>query len=161
MRRLAVHDRRLQTLLVLAGLTVLCAAVYGQWVSDGGFFWDDWQLAARQRFPPLGDPNYSGSLDLVLLHYRPLLALMLPAAHAVLGSDPTGHILLALAINVLTSVCLFAYLRALRAQAVPAALAAALTLVFAPPVIDQHTQWVERADGGRGCSPPAVSSSTC
>jgi hypothetical protein len=137
-RRLSV-----QTLLVTLGLAVLCAAVYARWVADGGFFWDDWQLAARNRFPPVDSPDYAGTLDLALLRYRPVLALLLPAAHKVFGSDPTGHIVLALAINVLTSACLFLYLRTLRTSAVPAALAAALALVF--PWSDSMRFWATAA----------------
>lgn len=132
-----------QTLLVTLGLVALAAAVYATWVADGGFFWDDWQLAARNRFPPLDDPNYAGSLDLALLKYRPILALLLPAAHKLLGSDPTGHIVLAIAINVVTSVCLFVYLRTLRTTALPAALAAALALVF--PWSDSMRFWATAA----------------
>ena len=132
-----------QTLLVTLGLTTLCAAVYATWVADGGFFWDDWQLAARNQFPPIHSSDYAGTLDLALLHYRPVLALLLPTAHTLLGSDPTAHIVLALAINVLTSVCLFVYLRTLRTSAIPAALAAALALVF--PWSDSMRFWATAA----------------
>lgn len=132
-----------ETLYVALALLALCAAVYGKWVADGGFFWDDWQLAARSRFPPLDDPNYSGAVDLVLLHYRPVLALLLPAAHKVFGANPEWHIVLALAINVFTSVCLFVYLRTLRTTALPAALAAALALVF--PWADSMRFWATAA----------------
>jgi hypothetical protein len=125
--------------IVTAGLVVLCAVAYGPHVFDGGFYWDDWQLAARARFPPLHSPDYEGPIDLVLLGYRPVLALLLPATHAVLGPHPAAHILFGLALNVATMVCFFAYLRELDVPAVPAGLMACLALIF--PWSDSMRLW--------------------
>ena len=125
--------------IVTAGLAVLCAVAYGPHVFDGGFYWDDWQLAARARFPPLHSPDYAGPIDLVLLGYRPVLALLLPATHAVLGPHPAAHILFGLALNVATMACFFAFLRELDVPALPAGLMACLALIF--PWSDSMRLW--------------------
>jgi hypothetical protein len=131
--------RAREAAIVAAGLVVLCAVAYGPHVFDGGFYWDDWQLAARARFPPLHSADFSGPIDLSLLAYRPLLALLLPGVHALLGLHPAAHILLGLVLNVLTALCFFAYLRELRVPAFPAGLMAALTLIF--PWSDSMRLW--------------------
>ncbi len=134
--------------VVGAALVLLCAVAYGPHVFDGGFYWDDWQLAARARYPPLSSPDFSGPVDLSLLHYRPLLGLLLPAIHLTLGPHPAAHILLGLALNVLTALCFFALLRELRLAAVPAALMAALSLIF--PWSDSMRLWSTAAINSLG-----------
>ncbi|MGI8595092.1 MAG: hypothetical protein ACR2ML_12140 [Solirubrobacteraceae bacterium] len=129
--------------LLLLGLVALCALAYGPHVLDGGFYWDDWQLAARVRFPPGSSPDFSGPIDLGLLAYRPLLALLLPAVHLLLGPRPELHILLGLALNVATAACFFAFLRELGIERGPAGLMAALALIF--PWSDSMRLWATAA----------------
>jgi hypothetical protein len=125
--------------IVTAALAVLCAVAYAPHVFDGGFYWDDWQLAARSRFPPLHSPDYAGPIDLVLLGYRPILALLLPGVHAVLGPHPAAHILFGLVLNVATMACFFAFLRELDVPSLPAGLMACLALIF--PWSDSMRLW--------------------
>lgn len=129
--------------LLVLGLAALCALAYGPHVVDGGFYWDDWQLAARARFPPGGSPDFSGPVDLGLLAYRPLLALLLPGVHLLLGPRPELHIALGLALNVATAACFFAFLRELKVERGPAALMAALVLLF--PWSDSMRLWATAA----------------
>jgi len=125
------------------GLVALCALAYGPHVVDGGFYWDDWQLAARARFPPVSSPDFAGPIDLGLLAYRPLLALLLPGVHLLLGPRPELHILLGLALNVATAACFFAFLRELGTERGPATLMAALALIF--PWSDSMRLWATAA----------------
>lgn len=137
-----------ETLLVALGLSVLCALAYGVFVRDGGFYWDDWQLAARARYPPRVDPNFWGPVDLSLLKYRPVVGLVLPGLHLLLGPTPWEHILVGLAINVAVSVCFFAFLRRLGLPAFAAALAAGLALLF--PWADAQRFWPTAAVNALG-----------
>jgi hypothetical protein len=118
---------------------VLAAAVYGRHVLDGGFYWDDWQLAARNLYPVQSSPDYHGVLDLTLLGYRPLLALLLPAIHAVLGPHPSAHIALGLILAAATATCFWASLRAAGLEPFHAAGMAALSLLF--PWADSMRLW--------------------
>lgn len=137
-----------EAILVAFGLTVLCALAYGVFVADGGFYWDDWQLAARARYPPLVDPNFWGPVDLSLLKYRPVIGLVLPGLHLLIGPTPWAHILVGLAINVAVSLCFFLLLRRLGLPAPPAALAAALVLLF--PWADAQRFWPTAAVNALG-----------
>ena len=147
-RRKRRTSRARELAIVGAALVLLCAVAYGSHVFDGGFYWDDWQLAARARYPPLSSPDFSGPIDLGLLRYRPLLGLLLPGIHVTLGPHPAAHILLGLALNVLTALCFFALLRELRMAAVPAALMAALSLIF--PWSDSMRLWSTAAINSLG-----------
>ena len=122
-----------------AALLVLAVAVFGSHVVHGGFYWDDWQLAARERFPPAASPDYHGTLDLTLVGYRPVLALLLPAIHAVLGFHMWLHLALALLLAVATGLCFFAFLREAGLPAVHAGAIAALSMVF--PWSDSMRLW--------------------
>src|SRR4051794_20623524 len=120
-------------------LLALAGAVFGSHIVDGGFYWDDWQLAARARFPPLSSPDYHGVLDLTLLGYRPVLALLLPAVHAVLGFHMWLHLALALLLAVATALCFHTLLREVGLPPLHAAAIAALSMVF--PWSDSMRLW--------------------
>lgn len=123
----------------LLALAVLGLAVYARHLADGGFYWDDWQLAARARFPPTTSADFHGAIDLTLLGYRPVLALLLPAIHAVLGPHPALHIGLAIALAIATGACFFAFLRSVGLEPVHAAAIAGLSMVF--PWADSMRLW--------------------
>ena len=130
--------------LAALGLAVLDAAVYGSHVADGGFYWDDWQLAGRERFPVLeGAGQVDGVFDHVLLGYRPGLGVLLPAVHALLGAHPWAHLLLAQVIAVAMCLAVFAVLRELGVERWSALAVAGLALVF--PWGDSLRLWATAA----------------
>jgi hypothetical protein len=61
---------------------------------------------------------------------KPILALLLPAPYAVLGTAPEPHLVLGLALAVLTAALLYGVLRVLGLDAVAATMIALLALLF-------------------------------
>jgi hypothetical protein len=117
--------------VTIAGLAALAAVVYGPHVAHGGFISDDW--ANADGFRHLPDAGYWSSVEGLRHAFgaRPLLALLVPLPYAAFGTaDPTWHLVLALAIAVITSACLFSFLRAARLPWPHAAVVAALALLF-------------------------------
>jgi hypothetical protein len=143
----ARRDRHRPAALCAGGLLLLAAAVYGPHVVNGGFYWDDWQLAARERFPvELPRADVRGVFDLELLAYRPLMGLLLPGIHALLGAEPHLHLLVAQAVGVAMSLLVFLVLRELRVGPWAAAAVAALAFVF--PWGDSVRLWATPALNG-------------
>jgi hypothetical protein len=118
-----------------AALAALALLVYGPHIWHGGFYWDDWQLAARVRWPPPGQ----GVVNPEVLAYRPLLALLLPVPAQVLGLHPWAHITLALVLGLASATALFALARRVGLDRLTAGIAAALMLVF--PWADSMNIW--------------------
>ena len=123
-------------------LLVLGAVVFGPHVREGGFYSDDWAAAAEYRAGARGDGVWSalaGATNRTLLAFRPLLALVLPLPHALFGLEPRGHLVLAVALGVLASLCLYGLLRAAAIERVHAGAIAALVLLF--PWSDATRLW--------------------
>jgi hypothetical protein len=131
--------RRGEFLVALVLLTLFAAAVFAPHVRDGGFYNDDWWLAATYHLGP--PPGYINAVEAVrdTVGARPLFALALPLPHALFGSDTGLHIALALALGVLISAGFFAVLRQLGLEPLPAIIIAGLALVF--PWSDSTRLW--------------------
>jgi hypothetical protein len=116
---------------------LLAALAFGSHVTDGGFVSDDWPLASTQDLRGFG----AGVRDMALiLGSRPITALLQPARFALLGtSNPVPHLVLALALSVVTSLCLYALLRELRLRPMESGIIAALALIF--PWADSIRLW--------------------
>ena len=124
---------------VVLVLLAVGAAAYGLYVTRGGFYSDDWSNAANYRF---ADPPrfWSSVSDLeAVLGGRPILALLLPVPHAILGTDQGLQLALALFLGVLTSACFYALLRTLSMAPVHALAIAVLVLLF--PWSDSIRLW--------------------
>ena len=113
--------------LVLAAVGALA---YGPHVVDGGFYLDDWSIAADYRFAD--PPRYWTVVGIQqdVLGGRPLGALLLPLPHALFGLRPELHLAYALALGVATSLCLFLLLRTLSLAPLHAGAVAVLALLF-------------------------------
>jgi hypothetical protein len=122
------------SLLALVGLLA-----YGRFVIDGGFYSDDWANAANYHFAE--SPRYFTSVSDLhqVLGGRPLLAVLLPVPHALLGLHPSLHLALAVVLGVATSLCLFVLLRTLEMPALHAWAISALALLF--PWSDSLRLW--------------------
>jgi hypothetical protein len=121
---------------VLTGIGIL---VYGAYVLHGGFYSDDWSNAADYQ---LGGPSrYWAAVDQShrVLGGRPVLALLLPIPHALFGVHPSLHLGLALGLGIVTSLCFYALMRALRLAPLHAGAIAILTLLF--PWSDSIRLW--------------------
>jgi hypothetical protein len=123
--------------IVAIGLALLAALVYGDHVVRGGFLWDDWENAGTTRYRY--EPGFLGPFDLRQAAYRPVLQLLIPLPHLLLGANPAGHLALALALAVLACAAFHALLRALGVPSAHAIAAAALALVF--PWSDSTRLW--------------------
>jgi hypothetical protein len=127
----------------LAGVVIVLlavgAAAYGLYVTRGGFYSDDWSNAANYRFAD--PPRYWSSVsDLEgVLGGRPILALLLPVPHAILGTDMGLQLALALLLGVLTSGCFYVLLRTLSMAPLHALAIAILVLLF--PWSDSIRLW--------------------
>ncbi len=117
-------------LLALGVLALLGAVVFGPNVRNGGFYNDDWWLAATYRLGP--PPGYVHAVEEVrhAVGGRPLLAWALPLPYAAFGSNAALHIGLAVAPGVLVSTAFFALLRVLGLESFHSIMIAALALVF-------------------------------
>jgi len=128
-----------ETLLVALFLACVAAAVLASYIHHGGFYSDDWANAAYYR---LADPpRYWSSVDELhrALGGRPLLALLLPIPHALLGVHPALHLALAAGLGIATSLCLFVLLRTLGLRPLDAGAVATLVLLF--PWADSVRLW--------------------
>lgn len=119
------------------GLGVLGVLLLGPYVASGSFAWDDWENAATTAHPPAD--GFLGPVDLGLMRYRPLLALLLPLPHLLFGARPELHLALAALLAVLASLTFHVVLRALGLPALVAGGAAVLALLF--PFSDSTRLW--------------------
>ena len=118
-------------LVAVAGLlSAIGLLAYASYVAHGGFYADDWSNAAGYHFAD--PPRYWHSVSDLAgdLGGRPLLAVLLPAPHALFGLHPAAQLALALVLGVLTSWCLYLALRTLRMAPVHAAAISVLALLF-------------------------------
>jgi len=130
------HTRELA--LALIGLAVLGAAAYGSHVADGGFYSDDWANADLYR--AFGhDYGDTAAASRFILGSKPLLGYLLPIPHAIFGTDPEGHLALAVVLGVLTAGCAYAALRVLGLDRLASGSIAGLTLLF--PWSDSLRLW--------------------
>lgn len=118
---------------------VLGVIVYLRHVRHGGFYSDDWALAAGYELAP--SPRFANAVHALnhVFGTRPLLSLLKPLSFAVFGLHSGWHLALAVALGVAVSCGVYALLRALAAERVDAALIAALVLVF--PWSDSVRLW--------------------
>jgi hypothetical protein len=113
--------------------------VFGSHLRHGGFVSDDWGFAAGYRFAPhpqflhLFEDTWKGLGD------RPVSALVNSAVYAVLGTDPQPILVWGVALGALVSLTFFVLLRTAGLERLPAALVAALVLVF--PWSDSTKLW--------------------
>jgi hypothetical protein len=136
-----VHGHRrlaAETALAALVLMVLALVVFWPHLHHGGLYWDDWQLAARARFPPVTGYAF-GLFDLGLAAFRPVLALVLPLPQKVIGLHPGPQLVLALVLGVAAAAGLFAVLREAGVGRAPALAAGALVLIF--PWSDSMNLW--------------------
>ncbi len=70
----------------------LGALVYGQYVTHGSYYYEDWAHAALTSFPP--HPGYLGVLRSYFSYFgfRPVLAAYIPTLYAILGLHQHLHI---------------------------------------------------------------------
>ncbi|MEX0874577.1 MAG: hypothetical protein WD646_00220 [Actinomycetota bacterium] len=118
-------------------LAVLGAAAFGSHVTNGGFYSDDWAKAAVYA-----TEGYGGAVNEGLEHVlaRPLYAVLDPLRFALLGAtDPLPHLVLAIALGLVTSLALYVLLRQLEFGSVAALLIAALALLY--PWADSIRLW--------------------
>jgi hypothetical protein len=110
---------------LFAGVAVF---VYEPHVEHGGFYLDDWSHASDYR-----DHGWLW-ISVHLWHHvlpgRPALAALLPLPDALFGTNAKGHLAMAIALGVATSVCFYAFLRALSIEPIHAAAIALLSLLF-------------------------------
>jgi hypothetical protein len=123
--------------LVALFLAGVMAAAFGSHVTDGGFYSDDWPLAASER-----EHGYLGSVRETSEVYgsRPLLAVLATLPPQLFGADPRPQLVLALALGVVTAIAFYAVLRALGLAIVEAAAIAGLLVLF--PWSDSTRLWI-------------------
>ncbi len=126
-------------LIATALIALLGVLAYGGFVADGGFYSDDWAHAADYEFAE--SPRYIHSFEQQrdFLGGRPLSAALMPVPQALFGPDPEPHLILALAIGILISVCFFVLLRTLGMASLHAGAITALALLF--PWADSSWLW--------------------
>jgi hypothetical protein len=129
----------MKTPVAAALLALLALAAYGYHLAHGSFYTDDWANAASYHFAE--SPRYFNAVSEIhqVIGGRPLMTLLLPLPYAVLGLDPTPHLILAILLGVATALCLFVSLRTLEMPSVHAWAIAALTLLF--PWSDSLRLW--------------------
>jgi hypothetical protein len=126
--------------LVAAALIALLGLLaYGGFVADGGFYSDDWAHASDYQFAE--SPRYVHSFEQQreFLGGRPLSAALMPVPQALFGPNPEAHLILALAIGILISICFFVLLRTLGMAPLHAGAITALALLF--PWADSSWLW--------------------
>jgi hypothetical protein len=119
-------------------LAVVGALAYSTYALHPGFFWDDWTFLARYQ---LGRPGgYWATVQALHAHLggRPVLSLALGALD-VLGNHPVRQAVLAVAIGIVTSLCLYVLLRTLSLRPPAAGAIAVLALLF--PWSDSLRLW--------------------
>jgi hypothetical protein len=126
--------------LVAAVLIALLGVLaYGGFVGDGGFYSDDWAHVADYEFAE--SPRYIHTFEQQrdFLGGRPLSAALMPVPQAVFGPNPQSHLILALAIGILISICFFVLLRTLGMAPLHAGAVTALALLL--PWADSSWLW--------------------
>lgn len=118
---------RRELLIAAAAVTAGVAALFGWHVSRGGLYWDDWENAATTAFPP---DLFLGPIELRLLVFRPVLALLLPALSGVAGAHPAPQLLIAAALTAGMIWCLYLALRQAGVEPWHAGGVALLALLF-------------------------------
>ena len=113
--------------LALAGAGLLA---FGPNLSQGGFYLDDWSIAADYHFADA--PRFWTTVGVQedVLGGRPVGALLLPLPHALFGLDHELHLASALALGIGASLCLFLALRMLALPALHAGAVAVLALLL-------------------------------
>lgn len=131
--------KKKETGVAAALLTLLALAAYGYHVAHGGFYSDDWANAAGYRFA--ASPRYLNAVSEIhqVVGGRPVMAVLQPLPHALLGLDPTPHLVLAVLLGAATALCLFVLLRTLEMPPVHGWAIAALALLF--PWSDSLRLW--------------------
>ncbi|HVD41001.1 MAG TPA: hypothetical protein VNC16_08370 [Solirubrobacterales bacterium] len=126
-------------LIAAALIALLGVLAYGGFVTDGGFYSDDWAHVADYEFAE--SPRYVHSFEQQreFLGGRPLSAALMPLPQAVFGTNAESHLILALVIGVLASIAFFVLLRTLGMAPLHAGVIAALTLLF--PWADSSRLW--------------------
>jgi hypothetical protein len=132
-----MKKKELGAAAVLFALLALVA--YGYHVAHGGFYTDDWANAAGYHFAD--SPRYWNAVAEIrqVVGGRPVMALLLPLPHALLGLDPTLHLALAALLGIAAALCLFVLLRTLEMPPAHAWAIAALALLF--PWSDSLRLW--------------------
>jgi hypothetical protein len=112
-----------------AALLGLAALVYAPHVQHGGYYSDDWGIAARYHFE-----GWWRTSVFELRHAipaRPVLAFLQPLPYALFGLKPEYQLGTAVVLAALTSLSFFAFLRTVGIE-LPHALAMALLSLFFP-----------------------------
>jgi len=140
-----------ETALAFLALTALAVMVYGPHVVNGGFLMDDWNNAAKTRFlssccgvgqSGTGSGYWAQVRNLLLdgpAGYHAGLPLIIPVVFRLFRPTIGPHLVLAAALGVAMSACLYAVLRALRMPGLHAFAVAALVLLF--PFSDSTRLW--------------------
>ena len=116
--------------IALAGavISVVGFILFFPHIRHGGFYDDDWSNALFYR--SLGYRGMAEHFVREEVPWRPVLAALLPAPHALFGVTVAGHLAVALALAVLVSLSFFVFLRALRVELPHALALAALSILF-------------------------------
>jgi hypothetical protein len=127
---------RVELVAASLGLGLITAVMCAAHVSHGGFYYDDWGVLALGRFPAPG-----GLLHGLWLYYgqRPGQVLYYAALDEALGLHAALRLVLAAAMVLIESTCLYALLRRLGLAAGHAFAIAALALTF--PFSDSTWLW--------------------
>lgn len=128
---------RHEILLAGAALLGLSLAVLTPHIRHGGFYSDDWSIAASQHF----DGWWRTSVDewRHAIPERPILALLHPLPYAVFGLDASYHHAAAAVLVALTSLSFFVLLRTLDVELPHALAMAGLATIF--PWADATRLW--------------------
>ena len=123
----------------LVALIALTAAAFLPYALHGGFFSDDWATASDVHVAP--GTGYIGAVHQISkeLGARPLLAVVLPLPHVLLGESPRAQVLFGLLLGIVTCLCFFAVLRVLGLAPGHATVIACLALLF--PWSDSVRLW--------------------
>jgi hypothetical protein len=114
---------------VLAGAALLGLGflVLASHIRHGGFHSDDWSIGSGVHFDGYWDTVVGLSK---VAPGRPVLVFLQPLPHVFFGLDAAAHLALAVVLAALTSLCFFAFLRALGVEAPHALGLALLSVVF-------------------------------
>jgi hypothetical protein len=126
--------------LCALGLTALAVVTLGRHVTETGFIFDDWRIALVLRDTPGGVWDAVQALaDLYEMNIRPVLAVLVPVVHELLGLNQAAHMAFTVALGVAATVGFYAVLRVARLPVAWAASAAVLSFVF--PFSDSYRLW--------------------
>jgi hypothetical protein len=130
-------SRGAEIALAGAALVVLGSAIFADHVRHGGFYVDDWSIAAAYNFD--GWERTSVGEWRHIIPGRPILALLHPLPYALFGLDPSRQLATAAVLAILTSLSFFVFLRAFGFELRHALAMALLSLVF--PWADATRLW--------------------